>query len=710
MMNNSAKKHPKGSLETNVWSWQAIQVCLLTAFIAIIYRNELFVLTTIRDSEQSFGSVPLIHSLLSSLPTYYVPGQNWLLVWPFFLVSLSLLLLKSWRWRWYFLGCTGFLTSLLLLADLVYYGFFSSLITVSSLKGIHQLWDVRSSITASFPVQNVLLMCGPFLLFAVAGKILQRYAAVHFYQKKSSFLFEKTLAAFFFLLALNAYNIAFFFEKHNVEWTLDVNNQRTLIVHDLNEKNSHRSGRQQFSPPYDSSATYWAVSFGLINFHLKNLVTELLAPSGPVRLTATQQSQLGSWLRHKQKKNQTTSPFAGIAIGRNVVVISLESFHPFLLNFTIQGEQVTPTLNKLLTNGLSWDHLLDLNYSGGSSDSEFALMSGLRPSRQKVSSLDLPQRIKLVGMPQLLLKKGYTTSSMHGCYPAMWNRSSNHPQFGIEKMYFINQFEIDKKLGMGVPDKDFFLQSAEYIHKQKKTFFSYLISLTTHYPYQDIPEEYTTLFANSGLDQDHQILHYLQLARYTDDALASFVQAMKDKDLWNNTLFVLYGDHVPPFNEQAKKYLAEHQGVSFVNFKNNIIPLLILIPGEEPLVVQEGKKYTHAVGSHHDIAPTIFHLLGLMSPIGWSGTHLFVPESQRDPIPINSTVFVANGIISHGPSQKIVSPNFEQAERLINQGELPAGNALRAAYVKALQDMLNHRLLFNSDALNQLDLSSKEAL
>ncbi len=701
MTNNSSEKKQKTALR-RTWLWQIVQFGLLAAFIALIYRNELSILSMIRSSEQSFGSVPLIHNILSSLPSYYILGQNWLLVWPFFLVSLSLLLLKSWRLRWYFLGCTGFFTSLLLLADLIYYNFFSALITVSSFKGIHQLWDVRSSIIASFPTQNAMLMCGPFVLFVLAGEILQRYVAVYFYQKKSSFIFDKTLAVIFFFLALNSYNIAFFFEKHNVEWTLDKNNQRAIIVHDLDEKNPQHSGRQQFSPPYDSSATYWAVSFGIINFHLKNLVTELLAPSGTVRLTAAQQSQLSSWLRNKEKLNQTASPFAGIAAKRNIVVISIESFHPFLLNFAIQGEEVTPTLNSLLTQGLSWNHILDLNYSGGSSDSEFALMSGLRPSRQKVSSLDLPQKIKLFGMPQLLQQQGYTTSSMHGYYPAMWNRSINHPRFGIQKMYFMDTFKAAKKLGMGIADKDFFRKIAGYIQKQQKPFFTYLISLSTHFPYQDIPDQYIKLFTNSGLEKNHQMLHYLQMYRYTDDALGIFFQTMKDNGLWDNTLFVLYGDHVPPLNEQAKKYLAEKCHVSFTNFKDNIVPLLILIPGEESLIAQTGDRYTAAVGSHHDIAPTIFHLLGIKIPAGWSGTHLFVPESQRDPVPINSTVFVTDGIIFHGPSQKIVTPNFEQAELFLEQGNLPSGNKVRNAYIKALQDMLNHRLLFDSDALKVL--------
>jgi len=707
MVNRFKKKRAKQFPQKTAWPWRVAQLCLLAAFITVIYWNELSVLSTIRTGEQSFGSVDLIHTILSGLPNYYVPGQNWLLVWPFLLVSLALLLLKSWRRRWYFLGCAGFLTSLLLLADLVYYGFFSTLITVSSLKGVHQLWDVRSSITASFPVRNALLMCGPFVLFAVAGEILQRYAAVHFYQRKSSFFFEKTLAVLFFLLALNCYNIAFFFEKHNVEWTLDENNQRTLIVHDLDEKNSRRSGRQQFSPPYDSSATYWAVSFGVINFHLKNLVSELLAPSGPVRLTAEQKARLSSWLHHKHELNRTASPFAGIAAGRNVVVISLESFHPFLLNLAVQGEQVTPTLNGLLAEALSWNHILDLNYSGGSSDSEFALMSGLRPSRQKVSSLDLPQKIRLFGMPRLLRAQGYTASSMHGYYPAMWNRSVNHPRFGIETMYFIDKFKAAEKLGMGIPDKEFFRQSAGYMEKQQEPFFTYLISLSTHFPYQDVPGKYTKLFEDSGLEQNQQMLHYLQMYRYTDDALGSFFQAMKDNGLWDNTLFVLYGDHVPPFNEQAKKYLAENPDVSFTNFKDNIVPLLILIPGEESLTARTGDKYTAAVGSHHDIAPTIFHLLGTEIPAGWSGTHLFVPEAERDPVPINSTVFTSDGIIFHGPSRKIVAPNFAKAQSVIDNGRLPSGNKLRNDYFEALQDMLNHRLLFDSDALKVIDLSTE---
>ncbi len=423
--------------------------------------------------------------------------------------------------------------------------------------------------------------------------------------------------------------------------------------------------------------------------------------------TAAQKSQLTSWLHHKYELNRTASPFAGIAAGRNVVVISLESFHPFLLNLAIQGEQVTPTLNGLLAEALSWDHILDLNYSGGSSDSEFALMSGLRPSRQKVSSLDLPQRIKLFGMPQLLREQGYTTSSMHGYYPAMWNRSVNHPRFGIEKMYFIDTFKAAEKLGMGIPDKEFLQQSAGYMEKQQEAFFTYLISLSTHFPYQDIPGKYTKLFADSGFEQNQQMLHYLQMYRYTDDALGSFFQAMKNNGLWDDTLFILYGDHVPPFNEQAKKYLAENLDVSFANFKDNIVPLLILIPGDESLIAQTGDRYTAAVGSHHDIAPTIFHLLGTEIPAGWSGTHLFVPEAERDPVPINSTVFTSDGIIFHGPSQKIVAPNFAKAQSVIDDGQLPSRNKLRNDYFEALQDMLNHRLLFDSDALKVIDLSAE---
>ncbi|MCI5157373.1 MAG: hypothetical protein D3906_02850 [Candidatus Electrothrix sp. AUS1_2] len=696
----SNPKCPFLLLKKNIWLWQITQFVLILLFTFLLYRIELRVTNTILTSEQSFGFVPLFHSYLLQQPTYGVPGQNWLLMWPFFIVSLSLLLLK--QWRWYFLGLVGILSALLLFADVVYFSFFSTPLTVSSLRAAPQLWEVRDSVMAALHGKELLLFCGPFFLFFAWGVLVHRYAGPNYYRNKVVFALDKGLAIVFFLLALNCYKIAFFFELHYVEMFSDERGVYSIVIHESGNR-IQDSGQQPFVLPFDSSPSSWAVFFGVINFHLKDIITELSFSNDPVLLTSSERQQLKSWLHQKQKQNQIGSPLQGMAAGRNVVVISLESFHPLLLNLQIGGIPVTPTLNLLIKSGISWNHILDMAYSGGSSDSEFALMTGLRPSKQKISSLELPQTIRLNKLPQILKKEGYSTVSMHGLNPDIWNYKRNHELFGVDKSFFINSFHTAKFLGMGIPDQDFFIQAADYLDKQTRPFFAYLISLSSHHPYKDIPEGYQYLFDNEILSRYPEVQHYLQLCRYTDDALKVFFKMMQAQDLTDNTLFVLYGDHTPPMAKESMNYFKTQLNVSLNDIKDRVVPLILLIPGYKERLTAAQAVYGNTVGSHYDIPPTILHFLGIDIPIGMTGTHLFVPESRRDPIPISSEVFADQGIL-YGPGNKFTWPNFPDVHDQVTRGDLRPGNNIQQKYKLAQRDTILHQLLFDSDGLRVLHL------
>src|SRR5690606_39999903 len=46
----------------------------------------------------------------------------------------------------------------------------------------------------------------------------------------------------------------------------------------------------------------------------------------------------------------------GVAAGKNIIKIHLESFHSFLINFELHGEEVTPFINSLVNEQNEWTY------------------------------------------------------------------------------------------------------------------------------------------------------------------------------------------------------------------------------------------------------------------------------------------------------------------------------------------------------------------
>ncbi len=59
-----------------------------------------------------------------------------------------------------------------------------------------------------------------------------------------------------------------------------------------------------------------------------------------------------------------------------------------------------------------------------------------------------------------------------------------YKHFGIDKFYDATYYDMSHKcLNLGLKDKIFFKDSANYQAKMKSRFYSHLITLTNHYPF-----------------------------------------------------------------------------------------------------------------------------------------------------------------------------------------------------------------------------------
>ena len=185
------------------------------------------------------------------------------------------------------------------------------------------------------------------------------------------------------------------------------------------------------------------------------------------------------------------SPYHGIAKERNLILVQMESIQDFVIGASYNGQEIAPNLTALLGNDtIYFDHYYQQIGKGGTSDAEFASLNSLLPVMYG-QSYTLFQDDSFYGLPWLLRDQGYETAAMHGYIADFWNRNQAYPVQGFQHFYSEKDYTLtrENKVGWSIGDEDFFQQSISYMKQLSKPFFSFLITLTSHCPY-DITEMY----------------------------------------------------------------------------------------------------------------------------------------------------------------------------------------------------------------------------
>jgi len=539
-----------------------------------------------------------------------MPYLIWRSLWPLSLIGISLLL--PMRSRILFLAGSGLLWTGVVVADHAYFRFFGSVTSLVSLGTIHQLSDVHESV---FQVLNgadgvYAIAFITLSLVAILPKRLLQGAGegLEWRLRKRASL---AVFAVVFLFAMIA--------------------RVTPIYED-----THHLGRDKWVMPADhwgSKYSYagFAGAFGLYNYHAVDL-WNALTDDGSADLSDERIAEIDSLIDRRARLNAEGSPYFGLARGRRVVMIQLEAIVHWAMTAEHEGVRAMPFLFGLTKSHLSFDYMMDVTAIGRTSDAEFAVMSGILPDVSKPNSFVNADRAGAY-LPRALGDLGYSTASYHGYDIDFWNRSMTHPTYGFERSYFRETYDQSRNLGLGVPDDVVYDYLVEELAGEKEPSFSFMISLSSHHPFVYSPKEYRQYFSDLKPNEGWGLLGpYLQSARFADDQLAEFFENLKAQDLLEDTLFVIYGDHdaggllttrtLPTMSPYAHTAGEER------------VPFLIVMPGLENELADMADAFPNSTGGLHDVFPTVMHLLGEPVPSGVLGTHLFVPDGVRDPVPM----------------------------------------------------------------------------
>ena len=311
---------------------------------------------------------------------------------------------------------------------------------------------------------------------------------------------------------------------------------------------------------------------------------------------------------------EPNSKMYGIAKGRNVIVIHLESFQQFLINYKLNDKEVTPFLNSLYNSKETYSFANFFNQvgQGKTSDAENMLETSTYGLSQGSLFSILGTDNTFEGAPAILdQSQGYTSAVFHGNSGSFWNRNNVYKNLGYNYFFDSSYYNTDANnlTEYGLKDKLLFHDSVKYLERLQQPFYAKFVTVSNHFPFA--LDDQNTSFDKANTS-DASINNYFVTAHYLDQAVQEFFEYLKKSGLYDNSIIILYGDHYGISDTRNLK-LASLLGKSsstwsdFDNTQMQRVPFMIHIPGTKDGGVQT--QY----GGEIDVLPTLLHLLGIDS-------------------------------------------------------------------------------------------------
>ena len=508
----------------------------------------------------------------------------------------------------YYIGLNIFLTAICMINS-VYYTYYTSFASISMLSLTQYVGEVGDAVTENvIQLKDLIYALGPIIMFIAHYKLKkQNYykrIEVKSERKKKTFttLITGAVVAGVFLLTLTPTDISRLVKQWNKE--------------------------------------YIVKCFGIYVYQGNDVVATI---------QPTINSMFGYDKAYKNfteyfetKKEVKTNKYTNIFEGKNVLVIHAESMQTNAINKKFNGQPVTPTLNKLSSEGMYFSNFYSQVSVGTSSDAELTFNTSLMPTKSGTAFVSYPDRT-YVTTPLLLQEKGYYTFSMHANNADFWNRRIMHNNFGFKRFYSKEDYTITDEniIGLGLNDKEFFAQSIEKlkkIDKKHENWYGLMIMLSNHTPFSDtdkygefdvdiketVKVNGTTQEVSYPYLEGTKLGNYYKSLHYADSALGDLVNGLDEAGLLEDTILVIYGDHDARLSKKEynleKNYdkeedeLLDKDDENYVEYDSYQYELGRKVPfiiwTKDMKGTSLNKKISNVMGMY-DAAPTLGNMLGI---------------------------------------------------------------------------------------------------
>lgn len=298
----------------------------------------------------------------------------------------------------------------------------------------------------------------------------------------------------------------------------------------------------------------------------------------------------------------TANSYTGLFSGKNVIFLQLEGMDTWLLT-----PEDTPNLYALQQQSINFTEHYSIYTGGGSTfNSEFAVNTGFTTPITYVENVySFHKNCFDQSLARLFKSAGYRVNAFHMNSGEFYSRNINYQNWGYDNYYGLMdlgtysgiEYELDRELILN----EMFYQ---VMFGEDGLFLNYIITYTPHTPFTT-RKGVGKLLAEMNYGDDVPELTEEECARMqaaeTDYMVGLLMQALRDENLYDDTVIVAFADHYL-YTLEDKSILEKYKQT-----QNNLInntPFFIWSSDITPTTVEQVTMQTN-------ILPTVLNLFGL---------------------------------------------------------------------------------------------------
>ena len=459
-------------------------------------------------------SIRIMGYKIDFYPAYYIQPNLFTIIWTGLFIALAKYLKGVIGKIFYLL--MFIISFVMFLTNAVYYSLTNFYFNFSLLELASEGSSYIADTIKNTPVYVYILAIFIFVLAIVAVKNIK---------KGECFQWKKLLAAVVIFICLHLFiPVTMGSGNKNLKW------------------NSFKKARNVYNEFSDTNKSMKVA--GLYEYTLRNLYITFLKPKE--KISDSDRKFLKNIYEAKDEKKP--NKYTGMLKGKNVIFLQLEGMDEWLLT-----KKNTPNLYKLKNESIDFTDHYSIYTGGGSTfNSEFAVNTGFTtPISYNENVYTFNKNTFNNTMAKLFKKEGYAVNAFHMNSSEFYSRGINYKSWGYDNYYGLKDildskdkndlsYELDRKL---IENKTFYNK----MFKGSERFVDYIISYTPHTPFTT-EKEVGKLVAEMKYGKgkipklsEEQVADLM--VGETDYMVGLLMQALKDNNLYDNTVIVAYADH-----------------------------------------------------------------------------------------------------------------------------------------------------------------------
>jgi phosphoglycerol transferase MdoB-like AlkP superfamily enzyme len=299
-------------------------------------------------------------------------------------------------------------------------------------------------------------------------------------------------------------------------------------------------------------------------------------------------------LRLKSMTGLKRPPLA-VAKNYNVVIILVESLSTEYMGAANNFSGYTPFLDSLSKEAYFYKY--NFANSRRSIEGLPAVICGLPAIMAEPIITSEFSNNRYQCLPSVLSRRGYSTHFLHGAHNGSMHFDTFSKISGFEKFVGLNEYPKDNPGDFdphwGVLDEPMLQHAVKVLDSAPKPSLVAVFTLSSHHPYW-LPPQYQNRFPKGTLE-----IH--ETMGYADYAIQKFFEVAKSRPWFDETIFVITGDHTQKYHYQEYANLLGYHRV----------PLLIYAPGLKNKKIDfDPNRVTQQI----DVVPSLLDLLGVELP------------------------------------------------------------------------------------------------